>query len=167
MPQEYYGGRYAHITGMTVKTKHVHIPSVGESRTLPISLSLPEGLAENAQEYFTKYYIEQPDKYRNCHIGAAAIKNALDLDWVDALGEANEVMLKGRRIRPAELAIGRIGVIGGWHSGEAFAFHSLVGVAPGLGLQTDSERGPLSLLSHEHNVAYYRTRQFEGMDLYT
>ena len=167
MSQEYYGGKYAHVVGVTIDEKRVWLPAVGESRTLPITLSLPEALAENTQEYFAKYYVEQPDRYRNCHIGMAAIKSALDLDWVDALDEANRVILEGQKIRPAELAIGRVGVIGGMQADEALAFHSLVGVAPGLGLQTDSERGPLSLLSHAHNVAYYRAHHFKDAGLYT
>ena len=150
------GGVYRHIVGVEHAGKAVWLPNIDRAAAEKHDAEVPEGMAANTLDYFDKYYLQEPDRYRNCRIGAAAITGAGYLDWIDALDIANDIMTRGQELE-GDLPVGAHGVIGALMDEVGpLASHSVVGVAPGLGIQTDGENGAFSLVSHPHNVAHYK-----------
>jgi|GEM_PF-2789505 len=154
-PPAYEEGTYRHIVGVEHGSKAVWLPGADRAAATKHDADVPEGMAGNTLDYFDKHYVQNPDLYRNCRIGAADMTGAGYLDWIDALDIANTIMIKGVELE-GDLPVGAHGVMGTFIEDDPIADHSVVGLAPGLGIQTDGENGAFSLVSHSHNLAHYQ-----------
>lgn len=160
MPASYVYGTYRTIVGVGHQGRSLWLPNVRIEEARQESFRVPADMADNIARYFEKYYLREPDAYRNCHIGAAAMTGVGELDWVDALAHANSIMMRGGIISGDKLPVGAQGIIGEIYDvDEPVAYHSLVGIAPGLGVQTDRENGPFSLVSHDDNLNRYQAAE--------
>jgi hypothetical protein len=162
VPEGYIEGGYRPVVGLEVANKKLWLPG-DHGETNAEEFTVPANLANRAADYVEKHYIDEETRslYRNCHLGAAAMTGAGYLKWYDALGLASQVISRG--VKAHDLAIGQWGAIGEPAMG---AYHSMVGVKPGFALQTDGQNGPLSVVSHDANLAYYRANHGSDMGLY-
>ena len=187
VPTHYRGARsYRQIIGLEHVNTSLWLPGVATATTVPETFFVPEKLAYNISRYFEHYYLTKPHTYRNCHIGAAAMLGVMpeEKTMLGAMAAAEEmaytVMQFGRT--GTDLAIGAQGVFGeyidldGEDEPEAEFFtetsstglrpiHSVVGLTPQLGIQTDSEQGAFSLISHIDNLAEYQATSY-NIELY-
>jgi hypothetical protein len=155
-PREYEGGIYEVIVGVEHDGVQQRLTDTDTKATQTRAFDLPVKMGANTLHYFEEYYIDNPTRYRNCHIGAAAIVGAGHLEWVDALAIANDIMERGRQVDAEDVVVGSHGVIGVMLGEEPLAIHSVIGIAPGLAIQTTNENGDFTLASHPHNFAHYR-----------
>lgn len=164
-PHSYRRGTYRRILGLAHADTNLWLPGADEARLQQEVFELPNDMIDRVMGYAESYYIQEPQKYRNCHVGAAAIAGAGYLERIDALAVAIGVIYQGEQVE--DLPTGVHGVIGDRMDDEVFAFHSLVGIAPGLGIQTDWERGSLGLVSHKQNLRHYKKAQGWHLPLYS
>jgi hypothetical protein len=164
IPNEFNNGIYRHILGVD----DLWLPEANIYKTTPQIFSVPEGMKDRIAGYFEKYYIQEPDLLRNCHIGAAAISGAGYLKWAEATYLAESIIKEKHSGDGTSLALGTQGVIGEYiDDASPIAYHSVVGIAPGLGIQTDNQYGPLSVVSHQHNLDHYRAEVAADSKLYS
>ena len=164
IPDAFKNGTYRHIVGVG----DLWLPEATRHSTTTQNFLVPKGMKDRVADYFDKYYIQEPDLQRNCHIGAAAISGAGFLKWADATELAKSIVRDEHSNDRTELAPGIHGVIGELIEGESpIVYHSMVGIAPGIGIQTDSLYGPLSLASHPHNLALYKAEVADGSRIYS
>jgi hypothetical protein len=161
-PDRYAAGSYRTVVGLEVAENKLWLPGDHGEATQEV-YEVPQNLAQRAIEYAERHYADEAAEqlYRNCHIGAAAITGAGHLGWVDAVDLANRVVFRGNQT--PDLTIGQWGAIGDKAIG---AYHSMVGIAPGIALQTDSVGGPLSVIKHEANLNYYKSEYGSEQEMF-
>jgi len=165
VPEGYTEGGYRTVVGLEVARKQLWLPGEhGDSEAE--EFIVPAAMADTAAEYVEKHYVgeEAEHLYRNCHLGAAAITGAGFIKWHEALGLANDIVSRGATA--TDLAVGQWGAIGETGDIVARAHHSLVGIKPGLALQTDGENGPLSVVAHTANMAYHRANYGHDVEIF-
>lgn len=159
-PRRYAGGIYRHIVGVGDGSRTIWLPDVDQDRVRQDAFPVPPGMPKNVMDYLQRYYVE--GRYsldRTCHVGATAITGAGFLEGEDALELAADVIRRGGVIDLGGLPADAHGVIGAiLDHDKIFAVHSLVGVAPGLAIQTDGINEPFSLVSVPHAFDHYQHR---------
>ena len=165
LPEGYVAGEYRTVAGLEVAEKELWLP--GDHGAIESEVyEVPAALARNTIAYVERHYTgEDADSlFRNCHIGAAAMTGAGFLDWVDAVVLANGIIAQGRKV--TDLEVGQWGAIGRDIEDYPSAYHSMVGLAPGLGLQTDDIGGPLSVVAHDSNRAHHKALYGPKLELH-
>jgi hypothetical protein len=154
LPPGYEPGSYRNVVGLEVRGRSLWLPSDHDVATSE-EYEVPAELAHRAIDYAERHYIgrDAAEVFRNCHVGAAAMTGAGVLRWVEATMLASEIVRTGDDV--SDLKVGQWGVFG-YRTPKIWPAHSVVGIGPGFGLQTDRVNGPLSVVRHSANVADYR-----------
>ncbi|HKU18025.1 MAG TPA: hypothetical protein VJP80_02015 [Candidatus Saccharimonadales bacterium] len=165
----YPPGAYRQIDGISFPETTLWIPEYAGDDTAetatPLTYEVTDDMAAGIASYVELYYRQHPEAYRNCHIGMAAMTGEGAPEQIDALAIAHQIIHRGEPV--TDLPIGGRGVIGYMVGDEALAYHSVVGITPGIGIQTDTEtHGALSLVSHQANLELYRRVYHPDMQLY-
>lgn len=160
---------YRHVVGVEYAGRAVWLPGDHERATRS-DFEIPKGdLGVNVLDYVKVHYgPEARGRYRNCHLGAAAMTGIVVEKEYQAASAASGIVRDGEPV--ADLAVGQWGAIGGqWGpigDREWGAYHSMVGIAPGLALQTDRQNGLFSLVDTAQHVEHYRQAHDPTVALY-
>ncbi|HSX33036.1 MAG TPA: hypothetical protein VLF91_01730 [Candidatus Saccharimonadales bacterium] len=157
------GEVYRHIIGVGDGERTIWIPGYDPKQAREDVFRVIPGMTDNVARYFEEYHVGNLP--RTCHIGAAAMTGAGFLTMNEALDYAADIIRRGQVMAELDLPVGAHGVIGAWvdkDTGLVRATHSVVGVAPGLGIQTDDLNAGFSLVSHPHNLVRYQNQHQGG-----